>query len=86
MKARELVEGATYGPETWKAMGEAFDAAWQTIAGNFGHDPSDIEKARLRLAHALLSVAREDSRDVEALKTDALEGMALAYRKRPLAK
>jgi hypothetical protein len=83
MKARELVEGASYGPDALKVMGEAFDAAWQSIAGNFGDDPQDIEKARLRLAHALLSVAREDSRDVEALKTAALAAMALAYRKRP---
>jgi hypothetical protein len=85
MKARQLVEGASFGPEALKAMGEAFDAAWTTIAGNFGHDPVDIEKARLRLAHALLSVASDDSRDVEALKTRTLEAMALAYRKRPSA-
>jgi hypothetical protein len=85
MKARELVEGASYGPEALKVMGQAFDEAWNTIAGNFGHDAADIEKARLRLAHALLSIAREDSRDVEALKTAALEAMALGYRKRPAA-
>jgi hypothetical protein len=31
---------------------------------NFGDDPEDIDKARYRLATAMLSVAKEDSRDV----------------------
>ena len=79
MKARQLVDGACYGPEALKAITQAFDAAWEEIARNFGDDPQDIEKGRLRLAHALLSVAAEDSRDVAALKTGALEAMALNY-------
>ena len=83
MKARQLIDGASYGPEALKAMGQAFDEAWQTIEGNFGSDPQDIEKARLRLARALLSVASEDSRDVEVLKRGALQSMALSYGKRP---
>jgi len=83
MKARALIDGASYGPDALKVMGQAFDEAWSTIAGNFGSDPHDIEKARLRLAAALLSVATEDSRDVEALKRGALQAMALSYRERP---
>jgi hypothetical protein len=83
MKARQLIDGASYGPEALKAIGQAFDAAWADIAGNFGNDPLDIEKARLRLANAVLSVAHEDSRDVDVLKKGALEAMALAYRERP---
>jgi hypothetical protein len=85
MKARQFVDGASYGPETIKVMGLAFDEAWKAIEANFGHDPHDIEKARLRLAHALLSVASEDSRDVQALKAGALQAMALGYRKRATA-
>jgi hypothetical protein len=45
-------------------------------------NPRDIELARLRLADALLSVACEESRDVEALKNGALQAMALGYRER----
>jgi hypothetical protein len=82
MKARQLIDSASYGPDALKAMGQAFDEAWHEIAGNFGADKHDIEKARLRLATALLSVASEDSRDVEALKRGALQGMALAYREK----
>jgi hypothetical protein len=83
MKARQLIDGASYGPECLKAMGQAFDEAWQSIAGNFGEEPQEIERARLKLANALLSVAAEDSRDVEALKRGALQAMALDYGKRP---
>ena len=82
MQARGMVDAASYGPEAVKALGQAFDEAWASIGGNFGDDPADIERARLKLANALLSVASEDSRDVEALKKGALQAMALDYRAR----
>jgi|RhiMetdeSRZDD1v2_1073273.scaffolds.fasta_scaffold358380_2 hypothetical protein len=82
VQARGMVDAASYGPDTLKAIGQAFDEAWASIAGNFGDDPADVERARLKLANALLSVASEDSRDVEALKKGALQAMALAYRRR----
>ena len=63
-----------------KALGQAFDEAWKEIAANFGNEPAVIESARLRLAQALLSVADDNSRDVEALKQAALQRMALDYR------
>jgi hypothetical protein len=84
MKARQIIDGASYGPETLKAMTQAFDAAWEEIAPNFGNDPKDVEKARLRLAHAVLSMASEESHDVTALKKSALEAMALGYRQKLL--
>src|SRR5262245_58388785 len=43
------------GPEALKVIGQALDEAWLEIAGNFGGDPPDIKKARLRLANAVLS-------------------------------
>lgn len=82
VNAHQLIDGAWYGPEALKAIGQAFDAAWLQIAGNFGDDPIDIEKARIRLAHALLSVADDDSRDVGVLRQAALQRMALDYKKR----
>jgi hypothetical protein len=65
MKARRLIDGAAYGPEALKAIGQAFDEAWASISHHFGSEPKSIEAARLNLAEALLSVASEDSRDVE---------------------
>jgi hypothetical protein len=80
-KARQLIDGASFGPDALKAIGAAFDAAWAEICNNFGGDPIDMEKARLRLANALLSIANEESRDVEVLKRAALQRMALDYRR-----
>ena len=82
MDARHIIDSASYGPEALKAIGDAFDAAWVEIGGNFGGDPRDIEVARLKLANALLSVACDESRDVEVLKNGALQAMAFAYRER----
>jgi hypothetical protein len=76
MEARELIEGASYGPEALKAIGRAFDEAWASIAGNFSDD--QIEAARLRLANALLAVAKDNSRDVEVMKREALDRMQMA--------
>jgi hypothetical protein len=80
MKARRLIDGASYGPEALKVIGAAFDAAWVEIAHNYGHYEAAIETARLHLAEAVLSVASEDSRDVEALKKGALQAFAQDYK------
>jgi hypothetical protein len=77
MKARRSI--AAFGPEAVKAMGEAFDQAWIEVAGNFG-SPLEVEKARLKLANAMLSVATEGSTDVATLKAAALQVIAMDYR------
>ena len=82
MRALRLIDGASFGPAAMKAIGEAFDAAWAEIAGNFGDRPVVVEAARLKLADALLSIASEDSRDANVLKKAALQRLALDYRDR----
>jgi hypothetical protein len=82
MGARQLIEGASFEPDALKLIGQAFDAAWQEIADNFGSDQEVVESARLRLANAVLSIADEDSQNVEALKRAALLRMALDYQSR----
>ena len=79
MRARELIDHAAFGPDALKVIVQAFDEAWQEIVGNFG-GPQDIEAGRFRLANAVLSIAQEDSRNVEALKHAALQRMALDLR------
>ena len=79
MEARRLIDSASFGPDTLKAIGQAFDEAWADIEGNFGCDQSR-EAARLKLATAILSVASDDSRDVQVLKKAGLEVMAKDYR------
>jgi hypothetical protein len=80
MRARRLLDGAAFGPEETKVICQAFDAAWEQIRVNFGDNPSVVEEARYRLANALLSVAAEETCNVEALTRGALEAMARRYR------
>jgi hypothetical protein len=80
MKARSLIDGASFGPETVKAMGEAFDQAWADIAAHFSDSQTVIDDARMKLAEALLSVATDGSTNVAALKAGALQTMAMDYR------
>jgi hypothetical protein len=80
MRARRLIDGASFGPDTLKVVGRAFDEAWAEIAGRVGTLPIDVESARLRLAEAMLSVAMEGSTDVAALKAGALQAMEMDYR------
>ena len=80
MKARQLIQGATFGPEALKVIGKAFDDAWSEIGSQF--DKQQAQLVRLRLARAVLSVATEDSRDPDELKNAALQTMALNYRDR----
>ena len=72
MKARALIDQARFGPETVKAMGEAFDQASARIKRIFGNDPDGVEVARMRFAEALLSSATEGNTDVEDLKNRAV--------------
>jgi hypothetical protein len=85
MAAEHALQVATWhgmGPETVKAMGEAFDQAWERIRRIFGNVPDAIEGARIRLAEAILSVATEGSTDVEDLKNRAIGELAKDYRPR----
>ena len=63
-----------------KAIAQAFDAAWESIAVHFGDDPKVIEEARFRPANCVLSVATDESRNVEVLTRGALEALARSYR------
>jgi hypothetical protein len=74
MEARKLIDGAAFGPETLKVVGQAYDEACQDIAGNFGEDR--VLAARLKLANIILDTATADSRDVDSLKARALQKMA----------
>ena len=78
---RSLMDAASFGPDALKAIGQAFDEAWKEIAGNFGNEPAEIEAARLKLAKALLSVADDDSRDVEVANASrvAEDGVGLPH-------
>jgi hypothetical protein len=82
MKARRLIETSTLDPETLTIVCKAFDDAWAEISQHFAGDETETGSARMRLAHAVLIVAREDSKDPDRVKNDALQVMALPHRER----
>lgn len=84
MKARQLIGGATYGPDKLKVLFKAFDDAWDSIAANFGNDPPAIEIARLRLANIILSLPHNEIGDAEQIKNASLQIMAIAYKSRSI--
>lgn len=72
---------AAFGPDTLKAMTTAFDAAWLEIVFTIEEDSGQIERARLRLAFTILSIADYGISDSEVLKRWALEIMDIVPRK-----
>ena len=79
MRARALIDRASFGPDALKAASQAFEQAWAEIALHFGGDPGVTDAARIALASAILSVASDDS-DVEVLKQAGLQAMARNYK------
>jgi hypothetical protein len=75
MKARRLIEGATFDPAQMKAIGQAFDGAWEQIAPQVSKRPEAIEAARYKLAQLVLSLAKRGILDPEELKEEALRLM-----------
>ena len=78
MRALRLIENAPYEPETRRIVFQAFDKAWSEMAPQFHGSQTQIEQARLRLAHAVLMLSSEESGDAERLKQDALHILAIA--------
>jgi hypothetical protein len=82
MKARKVLEGASYDPDTLKALFQAFDEAWAAISHMYSSDHNSewaIEKARFGLANSMLAVAPLYGKDLEALKGAALQHFAVSY-------
>jgi phage baseplate assembly protein W len=73
MEARRLIGRASYGPETLKVLFQAFDEAWQKLAPSCGESALSIHAARLKLANAVLSAAREGTTDARAIRDSALK-------------
>jgi hypothetical protein len=78
MKARKLIEGASFGPEALKVIGKAFDLTWADVEHGF---PTPLAKdaARLTIANAILANASDDSRDVEELRMHGHRALMMAY-------
>ena len=76
MKARQLINNASYGPERLKVLFQAFDDAWEELAGNLGDNKLAKQAARLKLANVILDLGRDGSHDPDQIKNAALKTMA----------
>jgi hypothetical protein len=76
MKARQLIKDACYDPERLKVLFQAFDDAWEELAGDFGDNALAKQAARLKLANVVLDLGRDGGRDPEQIKNSALKTMA----------
>ena len=83
MEARRLIEDADFDPSTLAVLSEAFDRGWSEIEAHFKGDQAATKHARMRLAYAILLVARQDDDNAAEVKNEALQVMALAARRRP---
>ena len=72
MKAHQMIEGAAFGPPQLAILRQAFDAAWEHTRPSVRARAEAIEATRLKLANAVLAVARTGAFQAERIKTDAL--------------
>jgi hypothetical protein len=82
MEARRLIENADFDPTTLAVLSEAFDGGWSEIEAHFKGDDAATRHARMRLAYAILLVARQDDDNADQVKNEALQVVALAARRR----
>ena len=57
MRARALIDGASFGPDALNAVSQAFDHAWAEIAAHFSGDSGVADAARIALANAIFPLA-----------------------------
>ena len=55
----------SFGPEGVKLISQAFDEAWEHVAGSFEESPAIQESARSKLADAILSSQPKASRTLK---------------------
>jgi hypothetical protein len=75
MKARRLIKDSSFAPDQLKALGQAFDDAWERIAPSVSNSPEAIEAARFALADIVLGLAKNGSLDPRWLADAAVQVM-----------
>ena len=75
MKAKALIGGASFDPQTLKHLYKAFDDAWEQVAPDVSKRGEAIEAARTKLAEVVLELANNGPRDPEKLTEAAVAKM-----------
>jgi hypothetical protein len=63
MKARQLLSAANFDPAQLRAIGRAFDDAWEQVSPHIDARPEAMEAARLKLAEIMLGITRDGIQD-----------------------
>jgi hypothetical protein len=71
MRARRLIENASFGPNQLEALGKGFDDAWARIAPTTSRRRQDIEAARFAVADIVLGQAKHGNFDPQSLADSA---------------
>ena len=75
MKARRLIEGASFEPDQLRILGQAFDEVWEQLAADVSRRAEAVDAARLKLANAVLAAAKTGPIELDRIKDDALRTM-----------
>lgn len=72
--------GKSFGPETLKVMGDAFESAWAEVAHQFAScDVRAAQRARRVVAEGIIAQATDRGRDVGQLRHAGLRALFLQY-------
>ena len=71
MKARDMISGAAFGPDSVKDLQAAFAQAWETLASSYPE--AEHEAVRVRLARTLLAVRSQQQLSANGLRDAAVK-------------
>lgn len=77
MDAVDIFASEPLNPETTRLLAEVFEGTWCEIAQRYEDRPIVRDQVRLRLAEAILSMARDGVRDPVHIKESALLILAM---------
>lgn len=77
MKARDMIAGAAFGPDSVKDLQTAFAQVWEAIADEIPE--KEHEAARVRLAKTLLALRSEERLPSDRLRDTGMKVMRASY-------
>lgn len=71
MKARDMISGAAFSPDSVKDLQAAFAQAWETLASSYPE--AEHEAVRVRLARTLLALRSQQQLSANGLRDAAVK-------------
>lgn len=80
MRAKRILEGASYGPDVLKIAHKAFDEAWANVSHIFTQ--AEHESVREVLAEAVISLLRDEASNIGRIRDEAIRSLQRKYPSR----